>query len=106
MEATFLFPQGQDGPPGDKGDDGEPGQTVSVWSDGFRVGASLSSQVFMRSPNLCPSYWAELRGPKDLVQAGTLPPKEGCVCVPAEDQYGAPRVLQSAPDLTLNVSQS
>jgi hypothetical protein len=35
VETIFLFPQGQDGPPGDKGDDGEPGQTVSVWSDGF-----------------------------------------------------------------------
>ena len=26
---SVLFPQGQDGPPGDKGDDGEAGQTVS-----------------------------------------------------------------------------
>lgn len=55
VEATFLFPQGQDGPPGDKGDDGEPGQTVSVRPDGFLVVASLHPQVFMRSPKLGPS---------------------------------------------------
>lgn len=36
----ILSPQGQDGPLGDKGNDDEPGQTVSVWSDGFLVGAS------------------------------------------------------------------
>lgn len=54
VETTFSFPQGQDGPPGDKGDDGEPGQTVSVWSDGFLVGASLHFPVFKRSPNLGP----------------------------------------------------
>lgn len=102
VEATFfVFPQGQDGPPGDKGDDGEPGQTVSMGSDDLLVGASLHSQVFMRSPNLLtvgtaqgPQGFGEGRDPRVHVHL-------------SRGLHKAPRTpLQSASDLTLNVSQS